>query len=215
MKRYYKKNNYLRKSEIYFGLIFLAVLMIGGLLILFSGRFVSDPQSLQMWLLIIFPAIAVIYSIGKIFDVKSMLFSRGRYGENQVLRQLQKLPEDYFIFQGLTLDGKGDIDFTVVGPTGIFAIEAKSHKWPSPEQVQKFISQANYGAQRLHKYLQKNNQQNIWVKSVLVFANLKKHIDLGKIQEVDVVQNSYLNKIIMSYPQFMYQNKDSIIELLK
>ena len=34
--------------------------------------------------------------------------------------------DDFYVFQDLSLRHGGDIDFAVIGPTGIFAIEVKA-----------------------------------------------------------------------------------------
>lgn len=55
-------------------------------------------------------------------------FIKGLEGENFVLKQLNTLPVDYYVFHDVTLpDGRGNIDHIVVGPTGLFVIETKNY----------------------------------------------------------------------------------------
>ncbi len=50
----------------------------------------------------------------------------GREGERAIALKLSVLDERWILFSGVVLDGMyGDIDHVLVGPTGIFAIEAK------------------------------------------------------------------------------------------
>jgi hypothetical protein len=52
----------------------------------------------------------------------------GAHGESIVSKQLQRLPESYYIFNDVTPPrNRGNIDHVVVGPTGIFVIETKNY----------------------------------------------------------------------------------------
>jgi len=52
---------------------------------------------------------------------------RGAESEEEISEILQKLPKSYAVFSDLTCP-MGNIDHVVVGPTGIFIIETKSHR---------------------------------------------------------------------------------------
>jgi hypothetical protein len=53
---------------------------------------------------------------------------RGISGEDEVLEELDYLPEDFKIFPNLLIENdRGNIDQVVVGPTGVWVIETKSH----------------------------------------------------------------------------------------
>lgn len=56
-------------------------------------------------------------------------WKKGLEGERIVNSQLERLPEDYFIFYDVKLPrNTGNIDHVVIGPNGIFAIETKNYK---------------------------------------------------------------------------------------
>lgn len=52
---------------------------------------------------------------------------RGLRGEDDIFRLLQQLSDTYSVYRGLQFREHNDTDFVVVGPTGVFTIEVKSH----------------------------------------------------------------------------------------
>lgn len=78
---------------------------------------------------------------------------KGAVGELEVIKNLENLPEDYFLLNDLFLEldeyiifhgtkiRSAQIDHLVVGPTGVYVIEAKN--W-SYEYVQKVFSENSY-----------------------------------------------------------------------
>lgn len=60
---------------------------------------------------------------------KYRIWSQGASGEELVAEKLSHLPPSYRVFNDVTLPGYGaNLDHVVVGPTGVFVIETKSHK---------------------------------------------------------------------------------------
>jgi hypothetical protein len=58
------------------------------------------------------------------FRFLAQSFYKGLQGEEAVSKELSRLSSDYTVFRGMnTL--YGDVDFIVIGPTGIFVVEAK------------------------------------------------------------------------------------------
>lgn len=54
-------------------------------------------------------------------------YRKGVKGEMEVFKRLRSLPRSYHVFPDVDLI-RGDVDFVVVGPTGVFAIEVKHWK---------------------------------------------------------------------------------------
>jgi|GEM_PF-890324 len=77
-----------------------------------------------------FMALAVICSIPSYKIAQHYL--RGSEGEGAVERELEKLPQGFFIFHDIST-GRGNVDHLVVGPTGIFTIETK--RWKGSPKV--------------------------------------------------------------------------------
>ncbi len=78
----------------------------------------------------------------------------GAFGENQVLTELKKLDDDFFVVCGLTIElpyyvtykssknlRSAEMDFIVVGTTGIFVIEVKN--W-SNEYLKNYMGLSTY-----------------------------------------------------------------------
>ena len=59
---------------------------------------------------------------------EGLFFINGFMAERRVLEELQKLSDNYFVYRDPIKTKSGNVDFFVIGPTGIFAIEVKSNK---------------------------------------------------------------------------------------
>jgi len=232
MAKIYKgKDKYLAKSEAkYFfrilGLVILPLFIIWLLLQITSEPMVIVGASLILVLLLI--------SVGKnLFDrlmYKSRLFFKGRAGEGEVGKILKNLSDDFAIFQSLIINGKrGDIDYVVIGTTGIFVIEVKSHGGkiyyngegltingkPSRKD---FVGQALRNAFNLKKYLRKKLNKNFFINSMLVFSNDHATVNIGPkpINSVHVIhKDSLLESITSNESVFAGREKEIIESALK
>ncbi len=52
----------------------------------------------------------------------------GALGEHKIEKVLDQLPPGYVVFPDVILGHHGNIDFVVVGPTGVWTVEVKSHE---------------------------------------------------------------------------------------
>lgn len=59
------------------------------------------------------------------WDVSAKRWERGAEGETQVAKILTKLPDEYHVIHDLSTPG-GNLDHVVVGPTGVFVLDAKN-----------------------------------------------------------------------------------------
>ena len=133
----------------------------------------------------------------------------GISGEDDIGDELKKLPNDFVVIhQGLDTN-KGNIDKIVVGPTGVFTIEVKSHKarvtFNGEELLnyfrpfeKDFLKQAYAEAIFLREHLKNNLNLEIEVQPVLVFSSQKAMMRFGfqKIKGAYVIQKRWLNKLI-------------------
>lgn len=84
-------------------------------------------------------------------------FYKGRKAENVMTDELKTLPDDYSVFQDVMVpDGFGNIDFVVVCPAGIFALERASEFcrgeveiWTDSELIVKHMS-GDYALRKPH-----------------------------------------------------------------
>lgn len=133
---------------------------------------------------------------------------RGLKGESEVLASLQKLSDDFSVFRGVQINGPWDVDFIVVGPTGVFTVEAKSHRgtigfngtqltrngylFPGKDILKQAMSQA----MSTHDYLLKATGEDTFVKPLLVFARAKVRFGLKPVHNVLVIQTQWLLDVI-------------------
>lgn len=159
----------------------------------------------------------------KIVDILINKQEKGYFGANNSLRgekeiyfELKnKLLDEFTVFQGLQINGnKWDIDFIVVGPTGIFTVEVKSHKGKidfngeelthngSPFKEKDILKQALSEAMELHGYILDRTDQDIFVSPIIVFSDSGAFVKLGlkKINNVQVIQKEWLLKLITEQP---------------
>lgn len=150
------------------------------------------------------------YFLYKYFDIRGDKFFNGRRGEWEVYIELLKLTDDFIIIQDVKKQNGGNIDFVVLGPTGIFAIEVKSHSGiiefngellrnGKPFKEKNILKQAKSGALALRENL---NNEVSFIYPVIVFSNNYAKVNFGFHQQenVTVVQKQYLNNLINSFP---------------
>ena len=147
----------------------------------------TNGNMLAQWIALGVGIIIPIAFIGlaKHFERRSDNFFLGDDGELEVERILKQLPDEYLIIADLLKPSGGNIDFVVVGPTGIFALEVK--KWSRSNRISfdgtdltfngkhwknNPLKQARGNAIELGLYLRKKlNEHHIFVNSLVVFAS--------------------------------------------
>jgi hypothetical protein len=146
--------------------------------------------------------------IGLFIDKKNINLLKaegGLRGEKTVLHLLEKLSDAYNIYRGLQPGTHGDIDLTVVGPTGVFTLEVKSHSGQIDFNGQELtrngkafdrniLHQAFGEARALHKYLWQKTGRDIFVTPIIVFSSNKAFLNFNqnKIDNVYVVKKDQL-----------------------
>ncbi len=120
-------------------------------------------------------------------DVKGYSWIRGLKGENAVLKCLETLPKDYFIFNDVKLPGKGgNIDHIVIGPSGVFVIETKNYsgkyringnKWFYYKNGKYIETSKSPGSQvirnvvNLKNFMTKKGIPGLWMDAIVAFIN--------------------------------------------
>lgn len=153
-------------------------------------------------------------------------FLRGGDGEADIRDELDKLSDDYSYFRGVKINEKNhDADFVVVGPTGIFAIDAKSHNGsieynnghlsknnkPFKKNV---ISQAKSEALFVHNLIKEKFNTEIFVTPVIVFSSFwaKLYFGFKPVDNVYIVKRKWLRVLIEDRQQFRYPFDRRLIE---
>lgn len=144
-----------------------------------------------------------------------LIFRSGRLGELRITKELQKLPDSFSVFSGFVPKGRGDIDFVVIGPTGIYAVETKNHSGRigfdgrnitrNNRKIddKDILWQAKDGAIKIKKHIISEMNEKHFVDALLVFSS--KHARLvfdnrEEVREVKVLRFDQLNSHIISKP---------------
>jgi hypothetical protein len=179
------------------------------LFILIDGRqyFLELPWYLNVG---IYLGILIVYAIIFI-GVKPWM--KGSVGEAWVRGELKKLPKkEYLHIADFHKNRKGNADFVVIGPTGIYTIEVKNTKKGlitshndnlcingSLFEGKDPLKQSYAEAMEIQNYLR--DSLNIYspVTPVLVFANPKVKMTFGREKQrgVFVIGINWVNKIIL------------------
>jgi hypothetical protein len=150
------------------------------------------------------------------FRRKSNRFYRGWGGERAIKKELENLPKNFTVFQGLKIGKhKGDIDFVVLGPTGIFLLEVKSHKGEigfngldltlngKSFNGKSPLRQVHGETWALKKYLALHTKKDFFIHSVLVFSNPRAEVHFGynPIANIYVVDKNSLLGLFERFPK--------------
>jgi len=153
------------------------------------------------------------------FGKQSGKFHRGLLSEKAVRHTLERLPNSYVVFQGIQFRSeitgkKYDADFVVVGPTGVFTVDAKSHvglieydgkqltrdKHPFVEKD--VLGQSKSEALAIHNIIKKRTGLEIFVNRALAFSSrwAKMHFGFKPVDGVYVVGLPFLDKLLTDQP---------------
>jgi hypothetical protein len=166
------------------------------------GLFVHNSVFLKWLFTTLFCLTVLIFKKAYYYISRSLNYTDGQSGEKEILTELLKLPENYSVFCDLKFKNKNyNIDFLVVGPTGLFVIEVKSHRGNFSQKYisQKFINQTLKNTLAIHKYIGNLNNQEIFINAVLVFSNSEAHVPTFRTDNyVTVVHKEGLVKYIIT-----------------
>ncbi|MFA6522717.1 MAG: nuclease-related domain-containing protein [Patescibacteria group bacterium] len=193
------QNNYLTKNIL---LGFGVLVVINILLFYMTGL---GKKSFLLWLLAVLP---LLWLFSKI-KLRTDKFNRGLVSENEIDDVLKQLSEEYvYLSEGLNT-ARGNIDKIVVGPTGVWALEVKSHSGQftfDGEHLLRngslmgkdFLGQAYAEAKTLQEIINSKVGLNIPVQPVLVFSNKWARVRLGlkQYKGVYIVQKAWLTKLL-------------------
>ena len=151
-------------------------------------------------------------------NLKGLQFYRGDYGEKQVRKTLKKLPDNFSVFEDVRVgDKKGNIDFIVVGPTGLFLLEVKSFSgsvdFDGRELTlngkvfrnRNFLRQVHGEVWALKQFLEGSGLVP-YINSVLVFSSGRARLNFGfhPVENVYVIHKDSLQKLLHQFPSYNY-----------
>lgn len=174
--------------------------------------------------LILFP---IFYVVLKKYRNKSNNYAKGMRGELTILDVLTQLSNEFIVFPDVTIPQNiGNIDFVVIGPSGLFAIEVKNRDGEIDFKGHRLtkngkpfekddLKQIMDEAISLHDYLL-NKGIDVFVQPVLVFANRYAKVKFGqeKVANVTVIGLGWLNKVITEAQTDLSNDLDHIASIL-
>ena len=142
-------------------------------------------------------------------ETESLNWRRGALGEYEVGAELERLSDDYIVFNNVNTAGFGNFDHIVIGPTGLFAIETKNWsglisangmgelkkngKDSSTPHVRNFFSRAMMLRDQI---VALTHSDDVYVRSVMVFPKTHVEAKFGTTGHVHCVTLSRLRDYI-------------------
>ncbi len=211
--RFYSQQNYLHISElisrIAYYLMFVGLLLIPIIVIAAIMKEFSEYGVISFLFIFMFaPVYFIYYKLAKKFNKERKSYNKGRWGEKFLKGKLSELSDDFYVIPGLFINRKrANIDFIVMGPTGIFAIETKESYWLEKNKFNKarnrIARDARFLREDILEHLKKDN--NFYVRPVLVIAERRPGISMynwtavmNRNEVVEYVEN-YKNKLPVKF----------------
>jgi len=193
------KNNYLTNNIILgFGVLVVVTVVLYPLSYL-------GKSSFWIWLLIVVPLLWIYTKV----KLRTDKFNRGLVGENEIDDELNKLGSEFIVIKsGLDTD-RGNIDKIVIGTTGVWVLEVKSHSGHftfdgkhllrnGKTMDKDFLGQAYAEAKTLQEIIKTKAGIDLFVNPVLVFSNkyAQARFGLKKLNGVYAIRKDWLIKLI-------------------
>lgn len=200
-------------------ILFLVLTLIPYWFLQYYFKFSMVPSLLISLLFVIFLIFG--FWLVSYLKYRAVRFKKGISGEAETLQELNLLSPEYKVFKNIKFEGLyGNIDFVVVGPTGIYLIESKKvsglidfdgkellcgGKLLENKHVLYLVRDQYW---KLHNYLKDVLKEDIFVLPIIVFVNgnFKKEFGFSPITEqTRVLHLSDLCRFITSQPQYSYK----------
>lgn len=226
MAEFYSGSNYLLKNDIKFFTICIAVLLLPTIVSILAWIFLSKLVTLIIVIVSLGTLLIIAKPFSEVFERKSDRFFLGRSGEKVIKQELAKLSNDYSVFADVYIGtNKGNIDFVVVGPSGIYIVEVKSHKgsidfngFDLTRNGRRFekniINQVHGQTFALRNYLKEKTGKDLYINSVLVFSSkyAKMRFGLKPVANIQIVQKNFLLEIFDKSSKYNYPVARDLIE---
>lgn len=200
-----------------FMVAFIAGIILGAVLVYTSFTFPSI--GLFSWLGFVFLS-SLICGMGAIlasiiYIKKEKSFKKGMKAESRAYFTLQGLSDRYHTFQSVVFDGKkGDIDFVVIGPTGVFTVEIKyaNGKITTDRNENILVNEKQRKKDDLAQaFVQSKTVQeklNVPVQPILTYVgNVDVRFGKKKVKGVRVIGLRWLQKMILEEEE-KYSNEE-------
>ena len=211
---------------------------LGGISMIYVllNSYIKYPSYLNLIVLAVISLVLIIQALIYYRDdsKSSKNYHQGSKGEKEIFKELLKLGDEYTVFCDVVIKPPYNIDFVVLGPAGVFAIEAKSHSgFVDVENKQvtidkkvprekDFLSQTRAEAASLKNYLKDATNYDFWIDSVLAFSSpaAKMRFGLKPVDNVHIVQKTFLLPLLKqpkqnALPDYMLTAAEGALHRLK
>jgi len=198
--------SYIQKNKLkwIFKLIFIVIV------IYFYGRYPFYkffPDILWLWWVWI-GGLSLLASIFGFICIQLGKWKRGGEAEQEVEDVSYELPEDFIILRDIVIGKIGNIDEIIVGPTGIWIIEVKSHTGKitfdgkelrrNGELLEKdFLEQVWSQVNAVRNILKRELRKSFFVQPVICFSDAELHFGLKTVRGAYVIGLDWLKKLIL------------------
>lgn len=200
-------------------ILFLVLSLIPYWILQYYFKFSMVPSLLLSLFFVIFSIFG--FWLVSYLKYRAVRFKKGISGENEILQELNLLSPEYKVFKNIKFEGLyGNIDFVVVGPTGIYLIESKKvsglidfdgkdllcdRKLLENKHVVYLVRDQYW---KLHDYLKRVLKEDLFVLPIIVFVqgSFKKEFGFAPLAEqTRVLHLSDLCRFITLQPQYFYK----------
>lgn len=190
--------------------IFIIIFIV---LIIFSLyiRYLLTNSFNPSWRLGILVLIGV-FILKILFDFTGMSFKKwdnGAEAERKVRKVSAELPKEFKVIKSVITGSTGNVDEVIVGPTGVWVIEVKSHNgkitFDGKELIRngkpfekKFLGQTWFEMCEIKDLLKRELRQDFFVQPVLCFAGKYTEVHFGftPVKGVYVIGLDWLNRLV-------------------
>lgn len=160
-----------------------------------------------------------------VVDLKKWM--HGYEAEQKVEDASYELPKSFIPITNIVLGGTGNIDEVIVGPTGIWVVEVKSHTGRitfdgkelrrGGELFEKdFLKQAWAERCGVRDILRKELNKDFFIHPVICFSDAEVRIGPKPVRGIYVIGLKWLNGLILKGPTRLgYSTVDEIVKILE
>lgn len=202
MAKFYGKDSaYLAKEQLKFFLSSAALVCLPLVIIYIVWKAAPPVWTGASAIVLLILLMLVLEPLGNFWSAKANKFYRGGAGEKAVKKVLQELPEDFTVFEDVKIgERRGNIDFVVLGPGGVFVVEVKSHGGNIAYngysltlngrrfRDENILRQVHGEVWALKRYLEQELGEQIYVHAALVFSHAYASMEFG----LQPVENVYV-----------------------
>jgi hypothetical protein len=189
-------------------LFYIVIFIFLGLALVKVSLFIKSA-GLYGALAVLFAMYLIIFIFEKIVFKNSGIVMSGLFGEDKIAKELKALPNEYIVFRGIKVKDSLDCDFTVIGPSGVYAIDAKNHRGliafngnyltrnglPLEKDILGEIKAEAFGLKDL---IFKTANIDVFVEPVIVFVRASVRLGAGKIDGAYIIGKTWLNELIQN-----------------